>query len=64
MTLTCWEDNVTIAANRLRDWFIRARPTADEALSQVDEARARGQITREEYLVLLDTWPEDADGGG
>lgn len=42
----------------LQNWFLIAQPTVDEALTQADDARARGQITREEYLALLDTWPE------
>lgn len=42
----------------LQNWFLTARPSADAALSLVDDARARGKITREEYLALLDAWPQ------
>lgn len=48
------------AVHVLRNWFVAARPSSDHALAQVDEARARGLITREEYLDLLDAWPDEA----
>lgn len=45
-------------AKVLENWFVTARPAQDDALAQIDEARARGLVTREEYLALLDAWPD------
>lgn len=44
----------TPKAQQLQAWFATARPTPDDAFGELDDARARGEITREEYLVLLD----------
>lgn len=44
-------------AEALQSWFLTA-PSQEDALARVDDARARGEITREEYLALLDAWPE------
>lgn len=59
MNMTRSNDPVLAVADTLRNWFHQARPSPSHALSQVDEARARGQITRDEYLALLDAWPAD-----
>lgn len=45
-------------AELLQSWFRTATPSAEDALAQVDDARARGCITGDEYLALLDAWPE------
>lgn len=44
----------------LRNWFTSDAPTIEQALAEVDDARARGKISREEYLALLDAWPDCA----
>lgn len=49
-------------AEILRNWFVAERPSIEVALAQVDEARARGHITRDEYLTLLDGWPANSNG--
>lgn len=42
------------AAQLLQKWFATSRPTPEDAFAQLDEARARGLISREEYVTLLD----------
>lgn len=40
----------------LHDWMRSSQPSFEDALAKVDDARARGEITREEYIAFLDAW--------
>jgi hypothetical protein len=41
-------------AEQLKTWFETARLPPYDLFARLDEARARGEITRDEYVALLD----------
>lgn len=49
------EEPLSPVAQQIRAWFEAARPTPHDAFAKLDEVRARGLITRDEYIELLDT---------